>query len=324
MRALVFLVLLLTTLTATSAGQTNTNTDLNAVLERMSGYVARYGEKASAIVAVERYTQSITAEGRAPIKPRSLVAEFAIVRIAGGWAGYRDVFEVDGEKIQDRSDRFATLLARSTDQVQLARISDESARFNIGPISRNFNVPTAALFFFQPANLSRFTFSHKGREKIDGVDTVEIAFKETTTPTFIATRSGKNVPMDGSLWVVPETGVVVRTRLRLRKFLDSLTWTAQGAPAARPAPNPNVPTGGRQATAAPQSATDVSEINSEAQVDVTYRHHKEFDLWLPAKMSEFYIGPLVLRAGAPPESVRASTQATYSDFKQFTTGVTIK
>ena len=30
------------------------------------------------------------------------------------------------------------------------RLSDESARFNIGPIVRNFNVPTAALFFFRP------------------------------------------------------------------------------------------------------------------------------------------------------------------------------
>ena len=41
-------------------------------------------------------------------------------------------------------------------------MADESARFNIGPTRRNFNEPTAALFFLLPASQARFAFTRKG------------------------------------------------------------------------------------------------------------------------------------------------------------------
>src|SRR4030095_6888676 len=153
---------------------------------------------------------------------RELKAEFAIVRVAGGgWTGFRDVIEVDGKAVQDRKDRLVALLTNTTgDASEVTRIANESARFNVGPISRNFNVPTAALLFFYPDDHARFAFSRQGVKEIDGLDTGEIEFRETRRPTLIRTSSRRDVPIDGSLFVKPDDGTVVRTRFKMRNFAD--------------------------------------------------------------------------------------------------------
>src|SRR4029079_4179436 len=129
------------------------------------------------------------------------------------------------------------------DSSQVTRLANESARYNVGPISRNFNVPTSALFFFQPANLSRFTFTRKGTKKIEGVTAWEIEFKETKSPTLIMTRGGKDVPVEGTLWVDPEEGTVVQTRIKMRNFADQMTTPVQNAPQSRPGVSATTPTG---------------------------------------------------------------------------------
>ncbi len=143
---------------------------LEQVMERVGQYVASYGEKAAVVVASEKYSQSVLVEGADMGRPRDLKAEFAIVRVAGGgWTGFRDVIEFEGKPVQDRKDRLVSLLTNATgDSSELTRIANESARFNIGPISRNFNVPTAAMFFFMPAEHARFTFTRKGVEEDRG------------------------------------------------------------------------------------------------------------------------------------------------------------
>lgn len=59
------------------------------VVRRMGAHVAGYGEQASLIVAVERYTQPLSGTGFS-ISPRTLVAEFAVVKAQADevWAGY--------------------------------------------------------------------------------------------------------------------------------------------------------------------------------------------------------------------------------------------
>lgn len=302
---------------------------LEAVVQKMGEYVAGYGEKASLFVAVEKYTQSVAFEGGAGdlTRPRRLTAEFAIVKTASGWTGYRDVVEVDGTKIQDRRDRLLSLLSDpSADASQLTKIANESARFNIGPISRNFNVPTATMFFFQPQSLKRFAFERKGTKKIEGVETWEITFRETATPTLVTTRAGKDVPLEGALWVVPADGSIVRSRLHMRGFADTKTSDVQSAPGQRAVPNPNTPTGGREAIAIATGAQslDVRPIDSVAEIEVTYQRHSQLGLWLPSKMAEDYSGPLVVSRGKPPVFARANTRASYSDFKRFGTSISIK
>lgn len=299
---------------------------LEQVLARMGAYIEAYGEKASAVVAVEKYTQSVMIDGAStPLRPRKLEAEFAIVRVeGGGWTGFRDVAAVDGEPVQDRRDRLMSLLTNtSTGQSEVARIAAENARFNVGPVSRNFNVPTATMFFFRPADHARFTFARKGTPKIDGVAAWEIAFKETRSPTLIMTRSRQDVPIEGSLWVNPVDGTVIRTRLRLRDFADDMAAVEGAAPVQRPTAKPNATRGYGDASARDGSSASLTleRVESQADIEVTYRRPPGIDLCLPATMVEVYHGPIVLKAR--PVAGRATTQATYSDFKQFNTAIKI-
>jgi len=128
---------------------------LTGALDKLAAYVSAYGEKAALIVAVEKYTQTVMFEGaQTPAQPRRLVAEFAIVKTGdgSGWVGFRDVVEVNGKPLSDRRDRLMSLFTSkaNTDAGEVTRIANESARFNVGPVSRNFNVPTTAMFFFLP------------------------------------------------------------------------------------------------------------------------------------------------------------------------------
>jgi hypothetical protein len=165
---------------------------------------------------------------------------------------YRDVIEVDGKPVADRRDRLQALFRSDVPDLQEARrIADEGARYNIGPVSRNFNVPTATLFFFHPGSLPRFTFRNKRSERIDGIDAVAVDFRETRRPTLIMNASGKDVPSSGTLWINPADGAVVRTRLTLAGFRGP---------------------------------------NSYAAIDVTYRKDPALGMWVPSRMTERYSG----------------------------------
>ena len=191
---------------------------LKDVLRRMSAYVQAYGEKASIFVATEHYTQHVTGGDRPAPEDRVTVADFAIVRAEGlgGWVGFRDVLEADGTHIADHTDRLLKVLSDVSGRLDEAqRLSDESARYNIGPVDRNFNVPTATLFFLSPQNLERFKFT---RQSVAPDGTWEIAFRETERPTLVRTPEGRSVPSEGSVWVNASDGTVLRTSLRLKEF----------------------------------------------------------------------------------------------------------
>ena len=209
--------LLLATLLSTIAAAPHVRTaqgtpSVHEVMRRVAAYVDAYGEKAQIVVATEHYAQE--ARGNMPGRPqtRRIVADLAIVKVPKGWQGFRDVVEVDGERVSDRDDRLTRVLVESGGRYDEARrLFVESARFNIGAIHRNFNVPTTAMLFFSADNLHRFRFTAKGRQP-DG--TLEIAFRELTRPTLIRTPAGDSVLSEGAIWVNPSNGTVVRTRLK--------------------------------------------------------------------------------------------------------------
>jgi hypothetical protein len=253
----------------------------------MSAYADTYGEKASIVVATERYTQDVNGSRPASMDHRVTVADFAIVKARGPygeWVGFRDVVEVDGARITDREDRLIQLLTASAGSMDEARrLSDESARFNIGPFLRNINVPTTALFFFRPENLRRFKLTRKSVGQ-DG--TWEIAFRETERPTLIRTPDGGSVPSEGSVWVNGADGTLVRTRLRMTQF-------------------------GSPANTSPRGS-------GSAEIDVRYRRVDALAMWLPDTMTESYEGS----DGAAWQ--RIVTEARYTDYRQFQTSVRIK
>jgi hypothetical protein len=223
------------------------------VMKRVERYVGDYGEKASIVVCTERYQQDTRGSGSAP-RTRTLVSDFALVYADAihGWLGFRDVVEVDGHAVADREDRLAHVLMGSEGRFDEARrLNDESARFNIGSIERNFNVPTTVLFYFSPENRYRFKFTAK---TVGADGTWEIAFRETETPTLIRTPEGDSIRSVGTIWVQPDSGTVVRTELQL----EMLT--------------------GR--TAHPQ--------RGKGTVDVAYTRIDDLNMWLPSQMDETF------------------------------------
>jgi hypothetical protein len=258
---------------------------LKDVLRRVTTYVEAYGEKASIVVGTERYTQRLSNGRSGGTAQRSLVAEFAILRAEANhtWIGFRDVIEVDGQSVTDREDRLIDILTTSSGGIDEARqISNESARYNIGAILRNFNVPTAALFFFTPDNLHRFKLTLKNR---NAAGRWEIGFRETRKPTLIRTPDGDSVPTEGTLWVDPADGTVVRTHLHLREFSDRHSEPQQGS----------------------------------TEIEVTYRRFEALSMWLPERMTESYLA--IARSGSWS---RITAHAEYSNYRRFQTSARIK
>jgi hypothetical protein len=316
---------------ATFSAQSRPEPALEDVVRKMGEYVAAYGQRAALLVAEEKYTQQVATEDDTPLRPFQLTAEVAIVKAPGGtgWIGFRDVVEVNGKPLVDRKDRLMRLLSDPDgDASEARRISDESSRFNIGPVTRNFNVPTTVLFFFHPGNLSRFSFTRKGTKTVDGVQAWVLDFTETRRPTMMMTRAGKDVPCEGTVWVVPQNGTVVHTRVRLRGFADekraSTPEPAAGSASTGywtigPAPSVRNPTGG--ASSAPTALPGAGE--SLAEVEVTYHRDAGIGIWVPVKMSEVYEGARPRGASKPSLFERATCVAEYRNYKRFETSAKI-
>lgn len=193
------------------------------LLPRMRAYVGEYEKALAGIVAEERYVQTYSQRVAAyPAPPRLTRRElrsemgFAWFPAPGTWFGFRDVLEANGKPVTDRQQRLEQLFVdrKFPSDEQLARVAESSARFNIGPARRNFNVPTLALLVASPANVGRFSFELRGYDVIEGTRVALIAFSETGSPTLI-TRDGHDWRSRGLLWVEPESGRIWRTDIQL-------------------------------------------------------------------------------------------------------------
>jgi hypothetical protein len=216
-----------------------------------SAYVREYVDRSTSVVAEERYVQIIR---RGPADParrnvdealewhgdnwthgrsfkdaklrRQLISDVLMVKTKDQiWTNFRDVGNVDGHEIQDRSKRALALFAKAGVDVgaTLRRIADESSRHDLGNVG-NINAPALPLQVLQPTQVGRFDFAGAGTETIDGVTTVVLTYQERGLPTFIRNRQ-KNEPVfiSGKLWIVPGDGHIVRTEMKAYDNLSRLT-----------------------------------------------------------------------------------------------------
>jgi len=80
-----------------------------------------------------------------------------------------------------------------------------------------------ALAYLHPDNRDAFRFERKGRARLGGQETVEIAFEEVGRPTLNRDGAGGDVPIRGRFWVRESDGAVLRSR-------TELAFAAAGAP----------------------------------------------------------------------------------------------
>jgi hypothetical protein len=190
---------------------------LEEIQQRATAYVVAYQQALTSLVATERYVQTLRRE-RGGGQRRELVSEVVMVR--GGaqsdWTMFRDVLEVDSRVIRNREQRLLELLRSPAPDALAAarRIAEESARFNIGGLTRTFNVPDMALSFLRPENVPRIRYDNLRSEVIDGVRHFVFRFRELHGPTIVRAPEGSDVPGQGRFWVTDQ-GVVRRTELVL-------------------------------------------------------------------------------------------------------------
>jgi hypothetical protein len=253
--------------------------DLETVLARVHAYAAAFERRLSLLVAEEHYVQEVRREGGAPNAPvsrsnpgggfrtvpnnyekRVLRSDYLVVRLAddSGWVPFRDVFEVDGRKVRDREDRLASLFLKpSADGFEQARrITDDSSRYNIGPVLRTINIPTLAVQFLNPKYATRFEIARERMETVGGRQALRVAYNEIQRPTLIrterrrtaagATFTDDDLPARGKFWVDPATGVILKTTLL------------------------------------------ASDLYIATTITVTYREDETVGIWVPAQMEESY------------------------------------
>ena len=135
------------------------------------------------------------------------------------WVSFRDVYEVDGVAIRDRDDRLRRLFLEPGEDIwrQLQAISDEGARYNLGIVERNINVPLFLLRFLEAENRPRFSFRLAGKRKVAGVEAWRIEFEERVFPTIIVDTQGNDVDAKGWFHVEEVTGAIVEAALKIEE-----------------------------------------------------------------------------------------------------------
>jgi hypothetical protein len=195
---------------------------LDAILDKAGDYVATYEKTFVGVVAEETYRQEV--RGRTVNQPRGFASEgpgqrrdlksdMLLVRAPAGdrWIQFRDVFEVDGKPVRDRAERLAKLFLQpsASTQQQVDDIAAASARYNIGSVNRNVNLPVLALTVLEPAN--RPWFSFKGARKSGGA--FELEYREERSGTLIRTTGDQSMPSHGRFTIDVATGRVLSSEL---------------------------------------------------------------------------------------------------------------
>ncbi|MCX6537783.1 MAG: VWA domain-containing protein [Acidobacteria bacterium] len=186
--------------------------ELQRLVARASDYIAGYQREYSLLVAEENYVQSTRGQRQ------QIRSDLLLVRRDGasGWTSFRDVFEVNGEAVRDRDDRLKRLFLDPSieSQAQLMAIKSESARYNIGPVERNINVPLFALEFLEYKNLSRFRFKLGGTKEVGGVVSTRIDYEEIGRPTLVSYNNAKDIDGRGWFLIDPASGAITGSRMQ--------------------------------------------------------------------------------------------------------------
>lgn len=198
-------------------------------IANVQAFAQKYQRDAPSLVAREEYVQSLTT-------PRGgteqvTTAELVMVRLQGaaGWVTFRDVLTVDKRTVGDREERLLKLLQSPEPNAltQARKIAQESARFNLGRITRTMNVPDIALEYLQPRHGARIRFEALRNDTIEGRPVVVLRFSETAGPSMIRDLTGRDLLARGRVWAEPDSGAIVRTELLVEDRASNGTSTVE-------------------------------------------------------------------------------------------------
>jgi hypothetical protein len=190
------------------------------IVHTARAYVAEWQNALSSIVAEELYTQRLRVRFGGLSQTLRLRSDLLLLRSQDHWFGFRDIAEVDGRPIAERTRRLEELFIThplSEAVAQAKRISDEGARYNLGTVSRNFNVPTTALQILEAERDDRVEFKVERAEQMQNQTAAVLSFRERKPPTLIFDEgAGHPLFTHGRLWLDPVTGRILATEVRWR------------------------------------------------------------------------------------------------------------
>jgi len=256
---------------------------LEALLDRASAYVDRFEHDFAQVIGDEDYRQHVSGAMYRRAENRRTQAEMLFLWMAPqhDWLTVRNVLVVDGTPVPNAEHRLTAAFGPTSEAplVQLRRLRDESAKFNIGRTFRNVNYPTMALHVLEEKYRARFRFTLGGREKVDGVDAWRIAYAEEGRPTMIQSERGDNLFAHGQLWASASDGTIVRSTLEV-----------------------SIP------------ATDTA-----MRTTVDYRRDAKLAMWVPGRMHESIEQRAQGAAKRDIVSERIECTATYTNYRRFET-----
>jgi hypothetical protein len=268
------------------------------VLARLGAYVDAWERELGSVVADEAYHQSVVrlpgssvtrVPNRPPRETRELVSAFTLIHFEGGvadWLGFRSVTRVDGKGVAAPGPSLAELMKddRLSWQERWKRVRDMNAAFNIGSISRDVNIPTFALAALRTVNHPRFRFSRPRSDTVDGKVLTVLELREQARPTLVSGLRGRDVPLNGKVWLDAREGRVRRTEIRLQD---------------RVLPPPEV--GG-------EHQTRDEELTS--RITVVFGPDSNVGTWVPVEMRERYDNSW---------GEVTTGRATYANYRKFRT-----
>ena len=274
-----------------AAGAPQAGDPLATVLNRAAAYLEQLEQSCSTIIADERYEQKwlhggISPRTRRPAgEERQLVSELLFVWIPADreWLAVRDVIRIDDRVVPDNERPLKTLL-RSPLLISNTRLHDllaENARYNLGPIARNFNDPTLGLLPLDGHLQERFALSIASRGRSDGMASVTIRFEERQRPTLVQTvrrdSEGRLADSDdlfltGSVSIDEASGAILRTTVEVNDRL----------------------------------------FGTRGRLVTVFARQPRFGLWLPATMVEEY-------SSESTPGQRITAKARYSNYRRFET-----
>lgn len=196
--------------------------NVRTVVDRANRWVEQFERDFIAVVADEQYDQ-VASDGAGGEERRRIQSELLFLRPEAGenWVAVRNVLSYSDDDnepvaVPNSRDRLTRAIAgaRVDGRGALRRLADESARFNIGGLARNFNTPTFALQFLDDAHRDRFRFRIEGPEQISGDAVWPLAYKERSHPTMVQANF-RDTELAGRIWTRATDGAIVRTRLEL-------------------------------------------------------------------------------------------------------------
>ena len=275
---------------------------LQDLLARAARYLVDFETAFSKTVAEERYLQQVITT-QAPkavsgtlrddiperrVERRELRSDFLLVRLPeqNQWIPFRDVFEVDGRPVRDREARLVRLFVESPRDAlaQAQRIVAESARYNLGDLTRTINTPLLALAALHPNGQSRFRFSDLRLDRAVGPGVYVVAYQEQAGPTLVQGLDGLDLFARGRFWIDGRSGRVLRSEIVIE----------------HPLVVPRQVIVGPSGVHAPVVAT----------LTTVFGDHSDFTVAVPVEMSEEYRLP-------DWAGLRVTGVATYAQFRRF-------